>query len=230
MGKPSLEGGRVAYRRLMAARGELFATPPGPALEVLTEESDIRRAQRAARDARRRGGLAADDLRVGVLLHDPYLLVMRDAVRFPDGELGLYNRIITMPNVVILPLLEDRVVLIRRFRHGTRRFHYEAPRGIASGPDRLEEDARRELKEEIGADAVELADLGDLHPYSGICDETMRLYLARIEAVGAPDLHESITRIERFSVSALEEMIRRGTITDAPTLAVVLRARLSKRL
>jgi len=230
MEKPSFEPARAAYRRLMEARRELFANPPGPVLQVLTDEAEIRNAQRAAREARRGAGLAAGDLRVGVLLDDPYLLVMRDAVRFPDGQLGLYNRLVTAPNVVILPLIEDRVVLIHRFRHGTRRFHYEAPRGIASGWDRLEDDARRELKEEIGADASELVDLGELHPYSGICNEMMRLYLARIARIGKPDIHESIARVEAFSTSALEGMIRDGTITDAPTLAVVLRARLSKLL
>jgi ADP-ribose pyrophosphatase len=230
MGKPSLDAALAAYRSLIAARGELFGTPPGPAIEILTDEAEIRTTQRAVKAARLSCGLAADDVRVGVLLDDPYLLVMRDAVRFPDGELGLYNRIISSPNVVILPLLGDRVALIHRFRHGTRRFHYEAPRGIASGLDRLDDDARRELKEEIGAEAVELIDLGELHPYSGICNEMMRLYLARITDIGTPELHESITRIELFSARELEEMIRDGVVTDAPTLAVTLRARLRNLL
>ena len=216
----------AAYRSLSAERGELFSNPPGRIFEILTAGKDIRRAQQAARKARLQHGLSASDLRVGVLLEDPYLLVMRDAVRFPDGQVGLYNRIVAPPNVVVLPVLGDRVALIYRFRHGTRSFHYEAPRGVASGPHPYEDDARRELAEEIGAEAAELIDLGELHPYSGICNEVMRLYFARINRIGEPDLHESIARITLFSARKLEQAIAGGAITDAPTLAATLRARL----
>ena len=219
-------GGRAAYRALARARPELFENPPGSVVEVLTADAEIRRAQGAAARTRRAQGLSADDLRVGVLLHDPYLLVVRDAVRFPDGTLGLYNRIVTKPNVVMLPLHAGKIALIHRFRHGTRRFHYEAPRGIAERPDDLAGDARRELLEEIGAAAGELIDLGELHPYSGICNEVMRLYLARIERPGALDRHEGITAIAAFTPAELERAITRGEITDAPTLAAVLRAKL----
>ena len=219
-------GSRAAYRALARRRPELFANPPGGVVEILRADADIRRAQQAAKKARRKHGLPTADLRVGLLLHDPYLLVVRDAVRFPDGALGLYNRLVTEPNVVVLPVLDGRVALIHRFRHGTRRFHYEAPRGIAERPQDLAADARRELAEEIGAAAKALIDLGELHPYSGICNEVMRLYLARIGRLGEPERHEAIARIVLFSPAELDKAIDKGAVTDAPTLAAVLRAKL----
>jgi ADP-ribose pyrophosphatase len=109
------------------------------------------------------------------LADDPYAMMLREAVRFPDGAFGLYNRILVPGGVVVLPVLHGRVVLIHRFRHGTRRFEYEAPRGIAGEAERIEEGARRELLEEIGAAAEELLDLG----------EVMRLFLPA-SAASAP--------------------------------------------
>ena len=70
------------------------------------------------------------------------------------------------------------------------------------------------------------SNLGELHPYSGICNEIMRLYFARINRIGEPELHESIARITLFSARKLEQAIAGGAITDAPTLAATLRARL----
>jgi 8-oxo-dGTP pyrophosphatase MutT (NUDIX family) len=137
---------------------------------------------------------------------------------------GLYNRMLVPGGVVILPVLNGSVVLSHRFRHGTRRFEYEAPRGIAGEAERIEEDARRELLEEIGAAAEELVDLAEVSMTSGIVGETMRLFLARIGSIGAPDRHEAIARIVTCSVDETERMIISGEISDGPTLAAFLRA------
>jgi ADP-ribose pyrophosphatase len=189
--------------------------------DILTAPKDISRAQEDARRSRAAHGMNVEDTRVGVLADDPYAMMLREAVRFPDGAFGLYNRIILPGGVVILPVLQGSVVLIHRFRHGTRRFEYEAPRGIAGEAERIEEDARRELLEEIGAAAEELVDLGEVSTTSGIVGETMRLFLARIGSTGAPDRHEAIARIVTCSLDETERMIKSGEISDGPTLAPI---------
>jgi ADP-ribose pyrophosphatase len=161
------------------------------------------------------------------LASDPYATVLREAVRFPDGSLGLYNRLIVPGGVLVLPILRGSIVLIHRFRHGTRRFAYEAPRGIAGEAESVETDARRELLEEIGAVAEEIVDLGEVATTSGIVGEVMRLFLARIDSVGAPDRHEAIAGIVCCTIAETEGMIVRGAISDGPTLAAYLRAKLA---
>ncbi len=151
---------------------------------------------------------------------------MRDAVRFADGSYGLYNRLMVPSGAAILPVLDGAIVLIHRFRHGTRTWHLEAPRGAFSGEGTREEEARRELHEEIGSGAVELIDLGTLHSTTGCLDEEHQLYLARIESIGRPDIHEAITAIRTLPVGETERLIATGAITDGPTLALFLRARL----
>jgi ADP-ribose pyrophosphatase len=214
------------YRTLVRERPDRFTNPDGDIYKILFDDSGIERARRDALDHRRGEGLPADDTRVGVLAVDPYLIVMRDAVRFADGGYGLYNRLIVPSGAAILPLLGTSVALLHRFRHGTRRWHIEAPRGGFSGIGTLVEEAERELVEEIGARPSELVDLGELHATTGCLDETHQLYLARIDGVGAPDRHEAIESIKVLPVPTVERLIAEGEITDGPTLALFLRARL----
>lgn len=214
------------YRDLVSRQAELFVNPPGLVYAILAA-GEMGEAQKAARRSRASQGLDVEDTRVGVLASDPYATLLREAVRFPDGSLGLYNRLIVPGGVVVLPVLRGSIVLIHRFRHGTRRFAYEAPRGIAGEAESLETDARRELLEEIGAVAGELVDLGEVATTSGIVGEVMRLFLAWIDRVGTPDRHEAIAGIVCCTIAETEEMIVRGAISDGPTLAAYLRAKLA---
>jgi ADP-ribose pyrophosphatase len=118
------------------------------------------------------------------------------------------------------------VVLIRRFRHGTRDWHLEAPRGAVSGNLPFEEDARRELKEEIDAEAQELVPLGQVHPSSGCLNEVHHLFLARIAKYGTPEKHEAILEIQEFTIREFEKLVAENAITDGPTLCAFLHARL----
>ena len=86
------------------------------------------------------------------------------------------------------------------------------------------------MREEIGATAGELTDLGELHSTTGCLDEAHHLYMARIGGVGVPDRHEAIVEFCTFTVAETERKIADGTITDGPTLALFLRARLRGHL
>ena len=214
------------YFDLVRRRPERFVNPPGDIYEILLEPARIEHAQSEARRTRVREGLPSEDVRVGVLAEDPYLLVLRDAVRFADGSYGLYNRLIVPSGAAILPVCDAGIVLLHRFRHGTRAWHLEAPRGSFSGVGTHEDEARRELQEEIGATASEFIDLGELHSTTGCLDEAHHLYMARVDGVGVPDRHEAIAELRTLSVDETAARIADGTITDGPTLALFLRARL----
>jgi ADP-ribose pyrophosphatase len=217
------------YLEIARERPERFENPKGEIYEILLDPERIAHAQSEARRVRVRDGMPADDLRVGVLAEDPYLLVVRDAVKFADGTYGLYNRLMVPSGAAILPVNNfdgGRIVLLDRFRHGTRAWHLEIPRGSFSGEGTHEDEARRELQEEIGAGVVEMIDLGLLHSTTGCLDEMHHLYMARVDGVGVPDRHEAIVALRTFSVEETAAKISDGTITDGPTLAAFLRARL----
>jgi ADP-ribose pyrophosphatase len=103
------------YHDLVGGQAELFVNPPGLVYEILAAAEEMSEAQEAARGSSKSHGLDVEDTRVGVLASDPYATVLREAVRFPDGSLGLYNRLLVPGGVVVLPVLRGSIVLIHRF-------------------------------------------------------------------------------------------------------------------
>ncbi|WP_086830370.1 NUDIX hydrolase [Streptomyces sp. NRRL B-24572] len=198
------------YARLREERPELFRNEPG-GIEILTDPAAVEAAG-------------------GVVYEDPYVLLVRDAVRFPNGYTGAYIRAVSAtaePGCVVLPLLGDRVVLIEHYRHATRSWQWEVPRGFGTAGLTGEANAAKELVEEIGAKVRELVPLGSVHPDSGITGDRVLLFAARIDAVGRLETGEAIRRSLTVSSAEAEAMIADGRITDGFTIAVMTRARLA---
>jgi ADP-ribose pyrophosphatase len=214
------------YFSLTRERPEWFENHNG-GIEVLTQINEIHAAQNAAREARAARGLDTSDLRVGVLASDPFMTVLREAVRFPDGSLGLYNRIVELRCVAVLPLLNGTPVMIRIFRHGLRSWSLEFPRGGCDSGETPEDAARRELKEEIGAEVQEFLPLGEFTPGGSSLSIRANLFAAHIDKTGAPDRRDGIDTIETVPVKKVEELIRSSEIIDGFSLALFLRARLA---
>ena len=167
------------------------------------------------------------DLRVGLLAEDVYVgYVVRDAVRFANGRLGLYNRVIASGGIAVLPILGESIALIRIFRHAPRRWSLEAPQGfVPDGADPAEE-TRRELMEEIGAPATELIPLGVVYTSTALTSENLKMFAARISSVGRPQRSEGIDSISIISKREINDLLFDGTICDGPTTTLITKARL----
>lgn len=83
--------------------------------------------------------------------------------------------------VAILALDEDeRLCMIRQYRHPVRATLWEIPAGLLDAPDEpLVEVGRRELAEEVDLGAHRWDVLADFYASSGCTDERVRVYLAR---------------------------------------------------
>jgi len=219
------DGAMARYLELRRAEPDLFRNPAG-GIEILLAPPAIEAARKHARDVRAAAGQDTSDLRAGLLAHDPYMTIVRDAVRFPDGSMGLHNRIVERRSVAVLPLLDGDPVIIRTFRHGLRDWSLEFPRGAVEGSESREDAARRELKEEIGANVVALTSVGDFTPGGSSLSIISSLYVARIDGFGAPQRAEAIAEVRAVPVGELEELIVSGEIIDGFTLSLFARARL----
>lgn len=215
------------YGRLREREPDWFDNPPGCPTRILLDGAEIERAVASVRAERAASGASTSDLRVGVLAEDQYIgTVVRDAVRFADGHYGLYNRVIATGGVAVLPILPGAIALIRIFRHAPRRWSVEAPQGwVEPGAD-VAAVARSELMEEMGAQALDIDELGHLYTSTALTSENLKLFAARIESVGAPELREGIERIEIVPLGEIDRAIADGTICDGPTISLVSRARI----
>ncbi|MFI9771903.1 NUDIX hydrolase [Streptomyces sp. NPDC052415] len=165
-----------------------------------------------------------------VIYRDQWRMLLQDPVILPDGRNGRYLRMLTPqpePGVAVLPLLGSDVVLIERFRHATRAWHWEIPRGGGTAGLTDEDNAAKHLQEELGSAPRDLLELGTLHPDTGILAQAVALYAARIGEVGAVPPGEGIRRARAFTFTEAEQMAGQGLITDAFTIAALFRARQS---
>ena len=119
--------------------------------------------------------------------------VRRDEVDLGDGQTVTREVVVHTGAVGVLVLDEqDRVLLLRQYRHPVRSYLWEPPAGLldVDGEDPLIA-ARRELAEEADLTADEWHVLVDYFNSPGGTTEAFRCYLARgVHEVPEPDRHD----------------------------------------
>lgn len=119
--------------------------------------------------------------------------VRTDDVVMPDGSVVRRDYQVHPGSVAVLALdAEDRVLLIKQYRHPVRQKLWEIPAGLLDIPgENPLHAAQRELYEEAHVKAGDWRVLTDVYTTPGGCDEAVRVFLAR-------DLSEA--EGERFEV------------------------------
>lgn len=216
------------YRELVESRPELFQRPPG-GIAILLDEADIAAASKVVARRNRVRGLPSAASSVGVLVEDAYILMLRDAVRFPDGSLGTHNRVIYANGALgvgVLPLFEGHIVLMRVFRHAIGRFLLEIPRGSVEAGDGLEETVHREIAEEVGGQVNVVTYLGRAFCDTSLSNAGIDYFLAELSGVGEPQLSEGIFDIVQVTPERFAEMVAAGGIEDTHAITAFCMARL----
>lgn len=170
--------------------------------------------------------------KIGTVYKDPYLVLLRDLVVFPDGSYGTHIRFIDGcekgNSVVILPIATKGILLLRRFRHATRDFMWEIPRGFGNAQKEVEENAAMELLEKTGIEVTkaELVHLGSLHPDSGLFHKKVHVYAAVVGDVPGT-CQGSKERIADMRVVSRQELlgeIASGRVNDMYTVSALMLA------
>jgi ADP-ribose pyrophosphatase len=194
-------------------------------IEIATSADEIKRIEKLTYQRYIRWGYTPEDAekfsKVGILAEDHYWLLLRDAVTFPGGIPGTYNRLIWKTGLtgaskaVIFPVLpNNKLVLNVNFRHATRSWELELPRGAGKEKETAEQVAMRELKEETGCLSTDLKLLGNIAPETGVIAATIPVYFARVkERKGRhQDESEAIAMNIEISLDEVKEGFRKGYI------------------
>ena len=166
--------------------------------------------------------------------HGRIVNVCMDEVLLPNGRQAQREVVEHPGGVVILPLDERMQVLtVTQYRYPLGTAMTELPAGKLEAGEKADPAAAalRELHEEIGAVPGSFIPLGVLHSSPGIFTETLYLYLARDLKFDHPDPDEDeFLKIERVPFDTLVQRIMDGEITDAKTVAAVLKAKVRLHL
>lgn len=161
---------------------------------------------------------------IGVLFEDNFFIMVRDLVAPQKGNLFGYDRLMeknVKSAAVILPITENNeIVLMKVFRHASRTYSYEVPRGFGRIDMDSTENAKEELSEELNCDVKELTFMGKVHCNTGMTGSAVAVYLAKVSNIeGSQYGYEGITKYYLLSMEKMSELIQKGSITDGFTLS-----------
>jgi ADP-ribose pyrophosphatase len=173
-------------------------------------------------------------LHSSAVIHSGYVWdVVQDTFSLNDGGEEITREYIDHPGAVAVLAMDEqeRILLIRQYRHPARMVLWEIPAGLLDEPG---EDfvlaAARELAEEADLTAGRWNVLADLFLSPGSSTEALRIYLARdIGAVPEADLHTRTheeAEIELLWVSLADAVtaVLEGRIHSPSAAAAVLAA------
>jgi ADP-ribose pyrophosphatase len=147
----------------------------------------------------------------------------RDVVKLPNGRL-IDREVVEHPGAVaIVPIIGDRIILVRQFRHAVGKVLCEIPAGTLKRGESPDVCAARELEEETGYVAGSLRKLFHCCLAPGYSSEVIHVYLATGLKPTKPntDSDEFIEVLMATREEALR-MVMSNEIEDAKTISGIL--------
>lgn len=150
-----------------------------------------------------------------------------DDIALPDGRPAIREYAKQVNAVAVLPLTDEGDVLcVRQYRYALGKVLLEIPAGkLDSTTEDPEIGARRELREETGAECEELIPLGGFIGSPAILTEVVHLYLARGLSFHEPDPDDDeFLDVCKIPLSALVDLVLADEIEDGKTQVAILKA------
>ena len=165
-----------------------------------------------------------------VIYDNPWINLTEYRVINPSGNPGIYGKVHYKNLAIgILPLDDElNTYLVGQYRFALNQYSWELPEGggLLEINDPLAA-AKRELLEETGLKANNWTELQRMHLSNSVTDELNIIYLARgLEQFEAEPEDTEQLQVQKLPLEEVYQMICRNEITDAITVAAVLRVKL----
>lgn len=164
-----------------------------------------------------------------VIYDNPWIGLTEYDVINPGGGKGIYGKVRFKSLAIgVLPLDERGYTwLVGQYRFPLAAYSWEIPEGGGDPAVPPVESARRELMEETGLTAKEWSLLMEMHLSNSVTDEQAFIFLAQglEQHDAAPEETEELA-VRRLPFEEAYRMVERGEITDAMSVAAILKVKL----
>ncbi len=149
----------------------------------------------------------------GVIYESQYNRLIVDPIISSKGSkkpFYPYERVVPSDGtgVVMVTMHNDKFVLLRQFRHAPRKEQYCFPRGYGEKNISPQQNAVKELCEEIGATISEQpVFIGNISPDSGLTSSCVSVYYIEIDSFSMKEKNEGILDIIEVTEEEFETMI-----------------------
>ncbi len=149
----------------------------------------------------------------------PWAVLRTDRCEMPDGKIVPGYYVLEYPdwvNVVAITA-ENKVLMVRQYRHAAGVVSTEIPGGVIDGDEQPHDAARRELLEETGYQFDDIELLAKVHPNPATANNVTHLFLARggTKVAGqALDEHEELV-VEERTLAEVKQLLLENKITQS---------------
>lgn len=152
--------------------------------------------------------------------------VQKVYLQLPNNKKSYYDLVAHQDSVTIVPLDKDgNIWFVTQYRLGVDGQLLELPAGLLEDNEDPTGGALREIREEIGMASTNMKFLGDFYLAPGYSSEHMFIYLATdlFPSSLEQDSDEFIA-VQKISIPDVLNMVQKGEIKDAKTLAALMLA------
>ena len=155
----------------------------------------------------------------------PLFKVFEDKVELPNGERLDYYWVDKIPVVVVLPIISDKIVLVKQYRYPIKSNSLELPAGHVWPNETPEGCAVRELKEETGFTAEKMEKILSYHPSPEYSTQVYHIFIAEGLKDGEANREKyEIMDMELLKTDIAIKKIMDGDITDGRTITSIFLA------
>lgn len=145
-------------------------------------------------------------------------------LQFSNGVTRIFERLIIQPKsaVMIVPVKDDNLLLIKEYCVGTDRYELCFPKGLVEVGETLIQGANRELMEEVGYAAGKITHLKQVSAAPGIINAKMTIMLAENLSPNKKEGDEpEPLQVVSWPINKIDELLENTDFTEARSLAAL---------